>query len=905
MGIKYQLRIATVVPVFLVALLFAFFYNGQFNRDLNQHISNLGEAYIHQLLPVAQLAILRDDNRTLQGLIDASTVTPEVQSLAFYNSKRQLLAYRGGKHPLNQLFTPPEYTGDYIESTKISAYTMNFVAPITLPKYNLYAVTPEWMPTSPIAFQADDILGWLSIDIDTKSMLVQRYQMYITTIFITFLGLLMSLSIHYWLSRRIYVPIARLRRSMKQILSNEFETQIKVSSCGELGIIESGCAQLQKKYLDTIQDLNQYIEVATADLQQSLELLEEKNIDLSLDKKKTEEKSRQKAELIANMSHEIRTPMNGVIGFTNVLMDSKLDPLQLDYVKTIKSSAQDLLAIISDILDYSKMDAGKLQLDCIPLDIRACIDEVLTLIGPIAKEKGIDLIPATATNVPKMVLGDPLRIKQMITNLVSNAVKFTEHGYVLIRTNIEQESEKDYAISIAITDTGIGISPEDQGILFNAFHQADTSITRRYGGSGLGLVICKNLAEHMRGRMSLTSELYKGSTFTIHIKLNKLASYEAEKQNTHRFSNLKVICFDENPLHLEALCTGLGYWGIHCLRMDNFNQLEQALARADDYQLAFIGVNNSMHQQVSALLSRTSMPCVLVSTTPIQNFEALGAQGFLYKPPTMEKLYDTIDSLLKKVALTKNQHIELEQLRNQLRLAQPHLLVAEDNPVNRMLLNSMLSDKAMIETVNDGKQAVAICHHKHFNVILLDLQMPILNGLEAASLIHQESVLNRKTPIILISANGSDVSKEQLANAGIDICLQKPIDEETLLRYLIQLINKSKIPAIDWSLCVKKMSGNEALAKDFLDEFIRELKLNRQEFVQLKQYQQIEGIERAAHKLLGACCFCGVPTLQSHVAHMETTAKHAKAPEELTMPFDQLIRAIDDVLDDYLEKLCQ
>ena len=905
MGIKYQLRIATVVPVFLVALLFAFFYNGQFNRDLNQHISNLGEAYIHQLLPVAQLAILRDDNRTLQGLIDASTVTPEVQSLAFYNSKRQLLAYRGGKHPLNQLFTPPEYTGDYIESTKISAYTMNFVAPITLPKYNLYAVTPEWMPTSPIAFQADDILGWLSIDIDTKSMLVQRYQMYITTIFITFLGLLMSLSIHYWLSRRIYVPIARLRRSMKQILSNEFETQIKVSSCGELGIIESGCAQLQKKYLDTIQDLNQHIEVATADLQQSLELLEEKNIDLSLDKKKTEEKSRQKAELIANMSHEIRTPMNGVIGFTNVLMDSKLDPLQLDYVKTIKSSAQDLLAIISDILDYSKMDAGKLQLDCIPLDIRACIDEVLTLIGPIAKEKGIDLIPATATNVPKMVLGDPLRIKQMITNLVSNAVKFTEHGYVLIRTNIEQESEKDYAISIAITDTGIGISPEDQGILFNAFHQADTSITRRYGGSGLGLVICKNLAEHMRGRMSLTSELYKGSTFTIHIKLNKLASYEAEKQNTHRFSNLKVICFDENPLHLEALCTGLGYWGIHCLRMDNFNQLEQALARADDYQLAFIGVNNSMHQQVSALLSRTSMPCVLVSTTPIQNFEALGAQGFLYKPPTMEKLYDTIDSLLKKVALTKNQHIELEQLRNQLRLAQPHLLVAEDNPVNRMLLNSMLSDKAMIETVNDGKQAVAICHHKHFNVILLDLQMPILNGLEAASLIHQESVLNRKTPIILISANGSDVSKEQLANAGIDICLQKPIDEETLLRYLIQLINKSKIPAIDWSLCVKKMSGNEALAKDFLDEFIRELKLNRQEFVQLKQYQQIEGIERAAHKLLGACCFCGVPTLQSHVAHMETTAKHAKAPEELTMPFDQLIRAIDDVLDDYLEKLCQ
>ena len=393
-GIKYQLRITTLIPVLLVALLFAVFYNGQFSRDLKQHISRLGEAYIRQLLPAAQLAILRDDNRTLQGLIDASTINPEVQALAFYNSKGQLLAYRGGKHSLNHLFSPPEFTGDYIESKPINPYTINFVAPITIPKFNVYSSTLFPTPRSPIAFQADDILGWLSIDIDTKSMLIQRYQMYIITIFITLLGLLMSLSIHYYLSKRIYLPIARLRRSMKQILSNEFETQIKTISSGEIGIIEQGSRHLQKKYLSLVNELNQHIEIATADLQQSLELLEEKNIELTLDKKKTEEKSRQKAELIANMSHDIRTPMNGVIGFTNVLLDSKLDPLQLDYVNTIKSSAQDLLTIINDILDYSKMDAGKLHLDCIPLDIRACIDEVLALIAPLAHKKGIDLIHA-------------------------------------------------------------------------------------------------------------------------------------------------------------------------------------------------------------------------------------------------------------------------------------------------------------------------------------------------------------------------------------------------------------------------------------------------------------------------------------------------------------------------------
>ena len=898
-GIKYQLRITTLVPVLLVALLFALFYNGQFNRDLKQHISHIGEASIHQRLPVAQLAILRDDTRTLQGLIDASTINPELQALAFYNAKGQLLAYRGGKHSLNHLFSPPEFTGDYIENKQINPYTINFVAPITLPKFNLYSPATYTMPRSPIASQADEVLGWLSIDIDTKSMLIQRYQMYIVTIFITLLGLLISLSIHYYLSKKISAPIARLRRSMKQILSNEFETNIKVSSSGELGLIEQGCAHLQKEYLSTIQDLNQHIEVATADLQQSLELLEEKNIELSLDKKKTEEKSRQKAELIANMSHEIRTPMNGVIGFTNVLLESKLDPLQLDYVKTIKSSAQDLLAIINDILDYSKMDAGKLHLDCIPLDIRACIDEVLSLVAPSAHKKGIDLIPTTALSVPKTMLGDPLRLKQMISNLVSNAVKFTEHGYVLVRTNVEQETDRDYTLSIAVSDTGIGISAEDRTTLFTAFNQADTSITRRYGGSGLGLVICKKLAEHMQGRISLTSELYKGSTFTIHIKLEKLASYEVEKRQIHRFANLNVICFDDNPLHLEALCNGLGYWGINCIRIEAFNQLEKAFKTYNKHDLAFVSVNHGCEQQVAHVLKKQTIPSVLISKWPIQDYESLGAQGFLFKPPNMQKLHDTVDSLLNKGISSKTNNSKLEDLRTQLRQARPVLLVAEDNPVNRMLLHSMLGEKTNIETVENGKKAVDICNHKQFNVILLDLQMPQLNGLDAAELIHKESVLNKNTPVILISANSCDINKEHLSKAGIDLCLQKPIDEETLLRHLLDLIKKTKTTAINWPLCIQKVSGNQALATEFLARFVIELQKNREEFLTLMQLNDVQGLENAAHKLHGACCFCGVPTLQVNVANMENLARTAGHIDELQSVFTKVIQSIDDVLIEY------
>ncbi|CZI78298.1 Signal transduction histidine-protein kinase BarA [Legionella pneumophila] len=905
-GIKYQLRITTLIPAFLVALLFAFFYNGLFGKDLKQHMSRLGEAYIRQLLPAAQYAMLRNDYRTLQGLINASTINPEVKALAFYNADGRLIAYRGGKHSIHKPFNPPDYTGDYIESKQINPFTINFIAPITIPKFNLYSSTEFKELSTPKIFQADDILGWLSIDIDTQSLLIKRYQMLIVTIFITLFGLLMGLTIHYFLSKRIYMPIARLRRSMKQILSNEFETEIRVSSPGELGIIEKGCAHLQRQYLNTVRDLNHHIEIATADLQQSLELLEEKNIELSLEKKKTEEKSRQKSEFIANMSHEIRTPMNGVIGFTNVLLESKLDPLQLDYVKTIKSSAQDLLSIINDILDFSKIDAGKLNLDCIPLDIRGCIDEVLSLASPNAHKKGIDLIPITDINVPKMVLGDPLRIKQIISNLVTNAVKFTDHGYVLIRTKIEQETDKDYTLLFAITDTGIGISPEDQTKLFTTFNQADTSITRRYGGSGLGLVICKKLCEEMHGRISLTSEINKGSTFSARIKVEKLVAYEIEKNQTHRFAHLKIICFDDNPLHLEAIGNGLGFWGIEAIRVDSFNKLSRTLTKHKDCKIAFINVNQGCERQAAELIAKhEQIPFVLISKWPINDFAALGARGFLYKPISIQKLQDLIESIANENQTEKNTNQELDTLREQLRFLHPEILIAEDNPVNKMLLTSLLNNNANITTVDDGEMAVTACEDKKFDMILLDLHMPKLNGLEAAKMIRQKSLMNKPSPIVIITASSSDLSSIDMKKSGVDFCFQKPIDEKQLLIQILRIVDKTKHAAIDWQLCVQKVSGNQALAEEFLAKFIEELYKNREEFIELMHQKNVKGLADLAHKLHGACCFCGVPILQKRVAQLEKLARRTANADNLTEAFTDLIQSIDAVISEYENQYSQ
>ncbi|HFG8231202.1 TPA: response regulator, partial [Legionella pneumophila] len=253
----------------------------------------------------------------------------------------------------------------------------------------------------------------------------------------------------------------------------------------------------------------------------------------------------------------------------------------------------------------------------------------------------------------------------------------------------------------------------------------------------------------------------------------------------------------------------------------------------------------------------------------------------------------------------KNTNQELDTLREQLRFLHPEILIAEDNPVNKMLLTSLLNNNANITTVDDGEMAVTACEDKKFDMILLDLHMPKLNGLEAAKMIRQKSLMNKHSPIVLITASSSDLSSIDMKKSGVDFCFQKPIDEKQLLIQILRIVDKTKHAAIDWQLCVQKVSGNQALAEEFLAKFIEELYKNREEFIELMHQKNVKGLADLAHKLHGACCFCGVPILQKRVAQLEKLARRTANADNLTGAFTDLIQSIDAVISEYENQYSQ
>ncbi|WP_371324811.1 response regulator [Dechloromonas sp. ZY10] len=542
-------------------------------------------------------------------------------------------------------------------------------------------------------------------------------------------------------------------------------------------------------WIGVIQDISQ---------QQETELALREAKDLA------EQATQMKSDFLANMSHEIRTPMNAVIGMTHLALKTELTPKQRDYLAKINASSQHLLGVINDILDFSKIEAGKLEIEAIPFEVESVLENVANLTQEKAMTKGLELIFNVSPQVPETLIGDPLRLGQILLNFASNAVKFTERGSIEIEISIADQDEDQYLLRFTVSDTGIGLNPEQQQKLFQSFHQADSSTTRRYGGTGLGLAISRRLAEMMGGEVGVSSIPGKGSRFWFTARLKAGENKPHRKILASDLQDLPVLLIDDNESALAALAATLCNMGLAVdTCSDGAVGLTMVKAAADagrDYALALIdwqmpgwsGIETAERLQA---LQLAKLP-KLILITAFGREEALhaahqaGFQASLIKPINKSVLFETIASVLGQNELEERRESFDLSAQPQItgRLAGARILLVEDNELNQEVALGLLAESgAEVDLAENGLQAVEMSGLQSYDLVLMDMQMPVMDGITATRKIRERDG-NALLPIVAMTANALPSDRERCLDAGMDEHLAKPIDPGELYQLLLRRI---------------------------------------------------------------------------------------------------------------------
>ncbi|KAA6185486.1 response regulator [Thiohalocapsa marina] len=786
-SLRTRMIALAVVPVLVIALSTGGYMIHSRFIDLHQALHERGQIMANNLAMAAELPLLTRDLAHLEALCASTLQQPDVFSAAIHDADRKTALTQCG---------PPGHADHSDRYDEIFSAAVGSVG-VQVSDFDPAAQGP----LTP--------LGWVEIRLSGANILQRQRQILSTSLLIVFGGILTSLFAALHIGGGISRPLLALSDAMRRYRRGEQGVRIRPGAPDEIGELARDFNRMAWALEQSQTRLRKQVDAATEELRHTVASLKAKNAELVVAREAADRAGREKYDFLARMSHEIRTPLNAVIGFSRLLHDSPNDDSSEEYSRTIDQAANQLLCVIDGVLNFTKLESGNLELETQPFDPRSCLEDVIAMIGPAARDRGLELALVIQSDMPRGLQGDRHRLSQILVNLLDNAVKFTSQGHVLLEACYDHHGPNAGQLRLLVEDTGIGLSDEARERLFQPFVQADSSITRRYGGTGLGLVICQRLVRLMGGRIQLHSRPGQGSRFQISIPCPtaELAPNPSPDLPTvlrpaqqpaplpaAPLAGRKVLLCERRPLQRKAVLNALLGWSMQVEQATDPDTLPNLLSRAaaagNGFDLVVLGLDadqtntDSVQSLLAGIHQGFDGPLLVLAGSgpgdlPAPNFMHPDV-AWASKPIRLARLHRKLCHLLAPTAASASPaQPDTAQPRHQ----GQRVLVAEDNAFNRLLLQRLLGMRSIrMQEVTNGLDAIDAARQDTFDLILMDIHMPDLDGIETARRIRRQHSEQGTTcpPIVALTADVFARDRHSAEDWPFDGLILKPISETIL-----------------------------------------------------------------------------------------------------------------------------